>query len=492
MAGRDRRDHDEAVRGAAAAVEDFLLPGYGPGGGWKVVDGDPPDVIHTGAAALTEAAGGTGPADPLLQPYIDVARRTEAFVGDLSATAALLAAGLVRRAVEGPAPRVAYADGYALARRQTLAVLAAAARPATAADALATVAPPLAPDAVTVTDGLAAWAAATHGTGGRDAAGRPALDLDRVDIVVEAGADVAWAEGLIVQAGTRTARDRAGARVAVVKGGWTPKPRSDGAAWRMSRVEAARAEDAMRASVRSQLRALGVGVVLCGGAVDEALTGALEHDGVFVVADAGKDTLHRAVDVSGAGLVPGLEDVAQSDLGTLDVVRRHAGPNRPTTALLRGAGPAATLTVPTRSGEAMRDHAERLLRAAGQWLADPRVVPGGGRWQRAGAASLRRAADAGPRHTPFALHAAAAVLDGLADAVVRNLGRDPRRADPPEAVDLWLAVRQAVESGFDTAMAVLRVDGIHARRASAPEALRGGRGPAGSPRGMPGDLPPLM
>ena len=40
--------------------------------------------------------------------------------------------------------------------------------------------------------------------------------------------------------------------------------------------------------------------------------------------------------------------------------------------------------------------------------------------------------------------------------------------------------------------AVRAVDGRYAKRPSAPAALRGGTGPSGSLRGMPGDLPPLM
>jgi hypothetical protein len=53
-------------------------------------------------------------------------------------------------------------------------------------------------------------------------------------------------------------------------------------------------------------------------------------------------------------------------------------------------------------------------------------------------------------------------------------------------------VRLAVAAAFETAVAVLRLDGMHAKRPSSPGGLRGGLGPAGSRKGMPGDVPPLM
>jgi chaperonin GroEL (HSP60 family) len=480
-------DHDDAVRSAAAWVERFVAAGYGPGGGHKLVAAGPPVLVETAAAALAEAHAG-----PWLQPYAELARRTEAFAGDQSATAVLLAAGLVRRALDGPARRAAYIEGYALARRQALATAAATAREVTAAQALATVAPPLADEVERIAAGLAAL--------GPDERGGT-LDLDRVDVVVEAAEHVEWADGLVLRpqglpaadgGGTRVAAGvpfAAGARVAIASGGWTPKPRREGVTARASRVDAAAGEDALRERVRRHLRALGVGVVVCGGALDEDLAARLQQDGAVIVTDAGADTLRRAADATGATLVTRLDAVEDADLGRADVVRR---PARRGGILLRGVGPARTLIVPQRVGVEMKDHAERLLRAAGQWLADPRAVAGGGRWQRGVARSLRSAADAAPGRTPFAFRAAADAVEALADIVARNLGLDPRRAEPPACHDLWPAVRQAIAGGFDAAVALLRVDSTHARRASTTEALRGGRGRPGSPRGMPGDVPPLM
>jgi hypothetical protein len=136
---------------------------------------------------------------------------------------------------------------------------------------------------------------------------------------------------------------------------------------------------------------------------------------------------------------------------------------------------------------------ERLLRAAGVLLTDPRAVAGAGAWQRAVAAALARAADAAPGKAPLALRVAARAFASLADDLVRNAGGDPLDApSPPAGVwDGYALVRGAVSAAFETANVVLRLDGRFDKKPSTAVGLRG----AGTPstlRGMAGDVPPLM
>ncbi|HLF15957.1 MAG TPA: TCP-1/cpn60 chaperonin family protein, partial [Candidatus Thermoplasmatota archaeon] len=139
------------------------------------------------------------------------------------------------------------------------------------------------------------------------------------------------------------------------------------------------------------------------------------------------------------------------------------------------------------------DDAERLLRAAGCHLGDPRCVPGGGRWQREAAAALRRSADAAPGKAPEAVRAAAEAFDALADALARNAGFDPWRtpllSDAGEVQDSWPCVRLALGAAFEAAGQVLRVDGVESKQPSSPARLRG---PGPPTRVTAGDVPPLM
>ena len=144
-------------------------------------------------------------------------------------------------------------------------------------------------------------------------------------------------------------------------------------------------------------------------------------------------------------------------------------------------------------GETWHDEAERFLRVAGTALDDARGVPGGGRWQRRLATTLRSAAPMAPDRSPLGVEVAARAFDRLADRVVRNMGRDP--IDEPtldDVPDLARCVEAAVAGAFDVARTVLRIDARHEKAAQDRTAIRGGDAPMGSPKGMPGDIPPLM
>ena len=79
---------------------------------------------------------------------------------------------------------------------------------------------------------------------------------------------------------------------------------------------------------------------------------------------------------------------------------------------------------------------------------------------------------------------------------MRNAGKDPLAGGVlPGAAsvqDPAACVRLAVDGAFETAGALLRLDAAYAKRPSSAVGLRGGSGRAGSPKGLPGDIPPLM
>jgi chaperonin GroEL (HSP60 family) len=467
----------ESQRAAARWVEEFCAPGYGPHGGAKlIVAGSSQRWVRSAATALREA--GVGPA---IAPYADLAGRLHRLAGDQSTTAVLLCARLVRAALESDAPATpTWLQGYTLALRQARAWLSAHAEPRPAAQALSSVAP--------------------HGWAdlllpGLEVLRRDGpLDLATVDVRTEPDGPE-WLEG-VPMAGQDKPTRPGPVRVLLLSGGWSLRPRSEGAAARLTdpsfRLHSV--EEERRRSAAAHVAGLEVGLLVAGGGLDEGLRGMLLDRGVCVWTDAPRGSLDRLARATGATLVARLEDTRKADLGDGAFVRRRRGD-----WLVRGAGPSATFVVPGESAPSRDEAVERgeaLLRAAGLALERPGALPGGGRWQRGLASSLHAAADAAPGHAPLAMLAAAAGVAALADDLVRNAGRDAFAGGVvEERAAVWdgaAAVRMAVEGAFETALAVLRLDAAYARRPSAGVDLRGGTAPAGSRKGMPGDLPPLM
>lgn len=461
---------------AARWVEAFAAPGYGPHGGAKVVDGPDPRWLLSPAVALAEVQP-----TPALAPYQDLAARLRTQAGDAATTGLLLAARLVRLALDSPAGPAAFVQGYPLARRQALALLSGLAQPATAEQALAATAPD------------PAWAAAVL-------AGLPrtgTLDLDAIEITAEPVAAPTWLAGIPLAA-QRPPRREGPTRLVALTAAWRIPPRT-GATWR-SPTGAAQAEQALRREALTHLQALRATTLACTSSIDEGLAGLLQDHGIVVATDVALSRLRRLADATGAHPVARLRDATAADVGRGRFTR---SPTSRRGWLLAGAAGSRTLAMPAHNAvmrAAAIEAGERLLRAAGPVLAEARVLPGAGVWQRQVAAGLRRAADAGPGRTPFALHAAAAACAALDADLRTNAGgvlaapgaSAGPAADSPAVRDPYACVRLAVGSAFDLALALVRVDARHTRRASTPAGLRGGLGKAGSPKGLPGDLPPLM
>lgn len=472
---------------AAHFVQDFLAGGYGPHGAAKLVLRDSAGDatwVRSPALALREMRSG-----PLLTPYVDLAARIHQHAGDGATTGVLLCARLVDAVLREMAPPIpSWLEGYGLAWRQARAWLAAHETPCDARVALAHVAEP-------------GWAGlAIEGLRSLKDQGTGPLDLDQVDVRADPEGP-AWLDGVVLAAkeSPRTEQD---CGVLVLTGGWLAKPRAEGAQATIRSVNALQglvaAEDALRRRAKAHFDSLGVGLIVCSKAVDEGLRGLLLDAGMTVWTDAPAGAMRRIARATGTTAVARLEDAAAGDVGRARLVRRP----RRLGWLVRGDGPSATFAVPAHSrpsADAAVESGERLLRATGAVLAGPngpRALAGGGRWQRQLAGALRKAAPHAPGKAPIAVHAAADVVDSLANDLLRNAGRDPLDGGTlPDAADVSdpaCCIRAAVDGAFETAIALLRLDGAYAKRPSTPAALRGGTGPAGSPKGMPGDLPPLM
>ena len=481
----------ERSRMAAAAVWDFLAPGYGPHGGHRLLDlQDGVQLLKSPASGLNEQA-----LDAVFAPFQQVARSVRSAVGDQATAATLLAAGLVRRAFDAEdagLPRPVLLDGLRMAARQALASLRAMVRTEQDAGTALAHVTALGQDAVKTT--LAGLRSLAEDRG-------QLVPLDDVDILVEPVDRPEWAEGTLARPQhCPDLSGRSDVGVLVVDGGWRMTPRASGVQ-RIIRAptmltSSLAEEAAMRNVVLDRLQDLGVGLVVCGGSVDDGLCQAARRRGIWVWTDAPKDTRRRLAASTGATSVPDLDHVEGAAVGRADIRRR---PHRRGGWWVNGPAASATLVLPSHLSvmqASVADDGERLLRAAGVMLAAPTSVPGGGRWQRQVAAALRTASVHAPGKNGLVVELAAEVLDAMADLLVQHGGHDPLDErllpDADDVLDAAPCVLAAVQAGFDAAITLLRVDGRYDKRPSTPEGLRGGHGPIGSPKGMPGDVPPLM
>ncbi len=476
-----RSDWDVENQAVAAAVWQQLAGGYGPHGAAKLLDlGDDVGVVKSPASALVEQA-----MESSFHPYQELVRAVRTHVGDGATTATLLASGLVDRGLRetlNGLPRGALLDGVRLAKRQSLATLRAAAQSADVAEALANA---TSLDRTTVTMVV---------RGAMDLMSDRHLNLDQIDVRAESFDEPVWAEGIIAtpQHGPLE-RHAPNIGVAIMDGGWTLSPKGQ-ASYRIHSPDAFRsmadAEQAQRKAALNKLIEWNVRFAICGGSVDDDLCAMAARAGVWVWTDAPRDARRRIAVSTGANIVVDLPrlsgaDVGRGDLGTFRGER-----------VLSGPGPTATLTLPAHSAIAQQatiDEGERLLRALGAALEEPKILAGGGRWQRDVAAQLRSSAHHAPGKSSIAVRLVADVFDAMADAMLDNAGLDPLSRPPlPDVGDLAASMQLAVTSGFDLAESLLRIDARHDKKPSTPEALRGGGRRIGSPKGMPGDIPPLM
>lgn len=467
----------EGVREAAAWVADFLALAYGPGGGFKLAE-EESALFSSGATALRQS----GLRSPDLSPYVGLAAAVQQQAGDHATGATLHAARLVLAGLRLEASGVGRAstlDGLRLARRQALAVLGSLERPDPAGAALATVGrtPTWAPVVWSNLPMLAADGA---------------VRLNDVEIVASPkAATPSWLSGLVVE--LEPPRRAGPVRVALFDQPLRSVSRSDMALRIRDPAALSRFQESEERALRGKaerLKGLGVGLVVAPGILPESILAHITALGIQAVANVPLPALRRIARCTGAEAAPTLESLAASQLG--DAVLRRDGKRW----LLVGKGPAATFEVPAATSAHVadaKDQAERLLRAAGTHSKNPRSLPGGGRWQRDVAASLRRSADAAPGRAPMVLRAVAEVFASLADDLVRNLGADPwRQPLHPNAegtFDVAAAVRVAIDGAFEAATQILRIDARHARRSSSTVGLRG---PGAPTQIRSGDVPPLM
>ncbi|MGB1697905.1 MAG: TCP-1/cpn60 chaperonin family protein [Thermoplasmatota archaeon] len=417
----------------------FAGDSLGPGGGWKLVDEDEPILLDSAASALREIRLPDGAAGF----YKQLATGVHAAVGDGGSLAVFLAAHLVAYRVRGQL------DGLPIALRQAKAWLSAHAKPAKW---------PALPDVTALAD---------EGT----------IALDDVDIRVDRPG---WHMGLHLT--PQWGPQNAGTGNVLLLQTWRRRLQN-------SAVARGHFLDAEEARLRNEIQKvteLGVGLVVCLGAVGDDVATALQNAGIHVTHDASKPLVRRLERATGATLVPTIQEASSEALGRADWTWDDG-------LVVEGPGMSATFGVEAENewaGAMATDKAERQLRLAGALLEDSRALPQD--WPVQLATNLRTIAPLAEGRAPFGIESLAEALEAYGRAVTRNQGFDAWENHKLGGQDALIVVRLALEAAVQTAVQILRLDGRFDKRPSGGQALRGGSNRIGSPKGMPGDVPPLM
>jgi archaeal chaperonin len=274
-------------------------------------------------------------------------------------------------------------------------------------------------------------------------------------------------------------------------------------------------EEAMLKSLVTSITKTGANVVFCQKGIDDMAQHYLAKEGIFAVRRVKKSDMEKLVRSTSAKLVTNIEEMTAEDLGAAELVEeKKIGGDSMT--FITGCVNPKSVSILLRGGtEHVIDNIERALNDALRVVAvaieDEELVAGGGAPEVEVALRLNEYASTLSGREQLAVKAFAEALEVVPRTLAENAGLDPidmlveLRAHHERGIktaglnvysgtviDMWeegvvepLRVKtQAINSGTEAAVMILRIDDIIAS-SRAPPMPEGGAG------GM-GGMPPMM
>jgi archaeal chaperonin len=274
-------------------------------------------------------------------------------------------------------------------------------------------------------------------------------------------------------------------------------------------------EESMLKSLVTSITKTGANVVFCQKGIDDMAQHYLAKEGIFAVRRVKKSDMEKLVRSTSAKLVTNIEEMTAEDLGAAELVEeKKIGGDSMT--FITGCVNPKSVSILLRGGtEHVIDNIERALtdalRVVAVAIEDEELVAGGGAPEVEVALRLNEYASTLSGREQLAVKAFAEALEVVPRTLAENAGLDPidmlveLRAHHEKGIktaglnvysgtviDMWeegvvepLRVKtQAINSGTEAAVMILRIDDIIAS-SRAPPMPEGGAG------GM-GGMPPMM
>ena len=272
-------------------------------------------------------------------------------------------------------------------------------------------------------------------------------------------------------------------------------------------------EERMLKEMVQKVTGSGANVLFCQKGIDDLAQHYLAKAGIFAVRRVKESDMKKLASATGGKIQTSLEEVRAEDLGSAGLVEERKIGGEEMTFVEDCSNPKAVSILLRGGTEHVVDELERgmhdALRVIGVALEDGKYVPGGGAAEIELALRLRDyAASVGGREQ-LAIQAFADAIEVIPRALAENAGLDPidmlvalrsahERGDKNAGLDVFkgeptdmleagviepLRVKtQAISSGTESAVMILRIDDVIA---SSKQKMPAGGGPPGGP-GMGG------
>ena len=261
----------------------------------------------------------------------------------------------------------------------------------------------------------------------------------------------------------------------------------------------------------------GANVVICQKGIDDLAQHFLAKEGILAIRRAKKSDMEKLARATGASIVTNIEDLSSKDLGKAGLVEERKVSGEELTFIEECENPKAVSVLVRGGTEHIVDEAERSLHDAISVIAKSvesgKIIAGGGSSEIELSMKLSDYADSIGGKEALAVRAFADAIESLARYLAENAGLDPidtivelRSKHEEDGVSFGLDAydgqvkdmmkegvieplmvkTQAVSSGSEAAVMILRIDDVIAAK---EKETGGGGGPGGMPGGAPGGMP---
>jgi len=269
-----------------------------------------------------------------------------------------------------------------------------------------------------------------------------------------------------------------------------------------------------------KIAATGANVVICQKGIDDVAQHFLAKKGILAVRRVKRSDMEKLERATGGRIVTSVRDLTPNDLGYAELVEERRVGNEKMVFVEGCKNPKAVTILIRGSSDMILDDTERAfndaLHSLRNILRDPKIVPGGGAVEVELALRLRKKAEEVSGKEQLAIQAFADALEEIASILAQSAGMDPlqtimdlRRLHSEGKVNAGIEVlsgkiledmtttrvidpvivkKQVIKAATEAATAILKVDDVIAATPMKKEEKEKGKEGAEAPEGKFGGL----
>jgi len=269
-----------------------------------------------------------------------------------------------------------------------------------------------------------------------------------------------------------------------------------------------------------KIAAAGANVVICQKGIDDVAQHFLAKKGILAVRRVKRSDMEKLERATGGRIVTSIRDLTPNDLGYAELVEERRVGNEKMVFVEGCKNPKAVTILIRGSSDMILDDAERsfndALHSLRNILRDPKIVPGGGAVEVELALRLRKKAEEVSGKEQLAVQAFADALEEIASILAQSAGMDPLQAimdlrrlhgegkinagievlsskiledmTTTKVIDPVIVKKQVIKAATEAATAILKVDDVIAAAPMKKEEKEKGKEGVEGPEGKFGGL----